>query len=113
MKVQPGKKPDKGFCEVINKYIYDGDLVMNLVELKKMKINQLTTLAKDFSIEGATGMPKQELIFALLQANSDQNGLIYGEGVLEILPDGFGFLRATDSNYLPGPDDIYISPSQI
>ena len=58
-------------------------------------------------------MPKQELIFALLQANSDQNGLIYGEGVLEILPDGFGFLRATDSNYLPGPDDIYISPSQI
>ena len=86
---------------------------MNLVELKKMKINELTKLAKDFSIEGATGMPKQELIFALLQANSDQNGLIYGEGVLEILPDGFGFLRATDSNYLPGPDDIYISPSQI
>ena len=86
---------------------------MNLVELKRMKINELTKLAKDFSIEGATGMPKQELIFALLQANSDQNGLIYGEGVLEILPDGFGFLRATDSNYLPGPDDIYISPSQI
>jgi len=86
---------------------------MNLVELKTMKINELTKLAKDFSIEGATGMPKQELIFALLQANSDQNGLIYGEGVLEILPDGFGFLRATDSNYLPGPDDIYISPSQI
>ena len=86
---------------------------MNLVELKKMKISELTKLAKDFSIEGATGMPKQELIFALLQANSDQNGLIYGEGVLEILPDGFGFLRATDSNYLPGPDDIYISPSQI
>jgi transcription termination factor Rho len=86
---------------------------MNLVELKRMKISELTKLAKDFSIEGATGMPKQELIFALLQANSDQNGLIYGEGVLEILPDGFGFLRATDSNYLPGPDDIYISPSQI
>ncbi|MGD8228032.1 MAG: transcription termination factor Rho [Desulfobacteraceae bacterium] len=86
---------------------------MNLVELKKMKISVLTTMAKDFSIEGATGMPKQELIFSLLQAHSDQNGLIYGEGVLEILPDGFGFLRATDSNYLPGPDDIYISPSQI
>ena len=86
---------------------------MNLVELKRMKISELTKLAKDFSIEGATGMPKQDLIFALLQANSDQNGLIYGEGVLEILPDGFGFLRATDSNYLPGPDDIYISPSQI
>jgi transcription termination factor Rho len=86
---------------------------MNLVELKEMKISELTTMAKDFSIEGATGMPKQELIFSLLQAHSDQNGLIYGEGVLEILPDGFGFLRATDSNYLPGPDDIYISPSQI
>ena len=86
---------------------------MNLVELKEMKINELTKLAKDFSIDGATGMPKQELIFSLLQAHSDQNGLIYGEGVLEILPDGFGFLRATDSNYLPGPDDIYISPSQI
>ncbi len=86
---------------------------MNLVELKKMKISELTTMAKDFSIEGATGMPKQELVFSLLQAHSDQNGLIYGEGVLEILPDGFGFLRATDSNYLPGPDDIYISPSQI
>jgi transcription termination factor Rho len=91
----------------------NGDRTMNLVELKKMKISELTTMAKDFSIEGATGMPKQELIFSLLQAHSDQNGLIYGEGVLEILPDGFGFLRATDSNYLPGPDDIYISPSQI
>lgn len=70
-------------------------------------------MAKDFDIEGATGMPKQELVFSLLQAHSEQNGLIYGEGVLEILPDGFGFLRAPDSNYLPGPDDIYISPSQI
>ncbi len=86
---------------------------MNLVELKKMKINELTTMAKDSDIEGASGMPKQELIFALLQAHSEKNGLIYGEGVLEILPDGFGFLRAPDSNYLPGPDDIYISPSQI
>jgi transcription termination factor Rho len=86
---------------------------MNLVELKKMKISELTHLGKDLGIEGATGMPKQDLIFALLQAHSEQNGLIYGEGVLEILPDGFGFLRAPDSNYLPGPDDIYISPSQI
>ncbi len=86
---------------------------MNLVELKKMKINELTHMAKDFSIEGATGMPKQDLIFSLLQAHSERSGLIYGEGVLEILPDGFGFLRAPDSNYLPGPDDIYISPSQI
>jgi transcription termination factor Rho len=86
---------------------------MNLVELKKMKINELTHMAKDFSIEGATGMPKQDLIFSLLQAHSERSGLIYGEGVLETLPDGFGFLRAPDSNYLPGPDDIYISPSQI
>lgn len=86
---------------------------MNLVELKKMKISELTEMAKNFRIEGATGMPKQNLIFSLLQAHSEQNGLIYGEGVLEILPDGFGFLRAPDSNYLPGPDDIYVSPSQI
>ncbi len=86
---------------------------MNLVELKKLKISQLTQMAKELSIEGASGMPKQELIFSLLQAQSERNGLIYGEGVLEILPDGFGFLRAPDANYLPGPDDIYISPSQI
>ena len=70
-------------------------------------------MAKEFKIEGASGMRKQELTFSLLQAHSAQNGLIYGEGVLEILPDGFGFLRAPDANYLPGPDDIYISPSQI
>ena len=81
---------------------------MNLVELKKMKISKLAKMAKDARIEGATGMPKQELVFSLLQAHSEQNGLIYGEGVLEILPDGFGFLRAPDSNYLPG---IHISIS--
>lgn len=86
---------------------------MNLVELKKMKISELTNLAKEFNIEGASGMRKQDLTFSLLQAHSERNGLIYGEGVLEILPDGFGFLRAPDANYLPGPDDIYISPSQI
>jgi len=86
---------------------------MNLVELKEMKISQLTEMAKEFNIEGASGMRKQDLTFALLQAHSARNGLIYGEGVLEILPDGFGFLRAPDANYLPGPDDIYISPSQI
>jgi transcription termination factor Rho len=86
---------------------------MNLVELKKMKISELTDMGKQFHIEGASGMPKQSLIFSLLQAHSERNGLIYGEGVLEILPDGFGFLRAPDANYLPGPDDIYISPSQI
>jgi transcription termination factor Rho len=86
---------------------------MNLVELKKMRISELNRMARDFNIEGASGMPKQELVFTLLQAHSERNGLIYGEGVLETLPDGFGFLRAPDANYLPGPDDIYISPSQI
>jgi len=86
---------------------------MNLVELKNMKINELTILARQYNIDGASGMRKQDVIFSLLQAQSEQDGLIYGEGVLEILPDGFGFLRAPDANYLPGPDDIYISPSQI
>jgi len=70
-------------------------------------------MARDLSIEGASGMRKQELIFALLQSELEKNGEIYGEGALEILPDGFGFLRSTDYNYLPGPDDIYVSPSQI
>src|SRR5207237_9828628 len=70
-------------------------------------------LAKEMNIEGAAAMRKQAVIFAILQAQTEQNGFIYGEGVLEILPDGFGFLRAPDYNYLPGPDDIYISPSQI
>ena len=86
---------------------------MNITELKEKKINELTQLARDFKIEGAAGMRKQELIFALLQAQIEKNGLIYGEGTLEILPDGFGFLRAPNYNYLPGPDDIYVSPSQI
>jgi transcription termination factor Rho len=86
---------------------------MNLVELKQMRISELTNMAREFGVEGASGMRKQDLIFSLLQARSDQNGIIYGEGVLETLPDGFGFLRAPDANYLPGPDDIYISPSQI
>ena len=86
---------------------------MNLIELKNMRISELTEMARELNIAGATGMRKQDLIFFLLQSHSGRNGLIYGEGVLEILPDGFGFLRAPDANYLPGPDDIYISPSQI
>ncbi len=86
---------------------------MNLLELKAKKVTQLTKIANRFNIDGASGMRKQELIFALLQAQTEKNGLIYGEGVLEILPDGFGFLRAPDYSYLPGPDDIYVSPSQI
>ena len=86
---------------------------MNLVELKEKKINELNKLAKQLNVEGASGMRKQDLIFAILQAQTEKNGLIYGEGVLETLPDGFGFLRSPDFNYLPGPDDIYVSPSQI
>jgi transcription termination factor Rho len=86
---------------------------LNLKVLKDKKINELAQLARDFNVEGSSVMRKQELIFAILQAQTEQNGFIYGEGVLEILPDGFGFLRAPDYNYLPGPDDIYISPSQI
>jgi transcription termination factor Rho len=86
---------------------------MNIVELKEQKISKLAKMAKDLHIDGAAGMRKQELIFALLQAQIEKNGLIFGEGTLEILPDGFGFLRAPNYNYLPGPDDIYVSPSQI
>ena len=86
---------------------------LNLKALKEKKIGDLALIGKNFNIEGAANMRKQELIFAILQAQTEQNGHIYGEGVLETLPDGFGFLRAPDYNYLPGPDDIYVSPSQI
>ena len=86
---------------------------MNITELKEKKIKELAQMAKKLKIEGAAGMRKQELIFALLQSQIEKDGMIYGEGTLEILPDGFGFLRAPNSNYLPGPDDIYVSPSQI
>ena len=86
---------------------------MDLIHLKEQNIKGLIQLAKELGIEGFSSMRKQELIFALLQAQAEQDGLIYGEGVLETLPDGFGFLRAQSYNYLPGPDDIYVSPSQI
>ncbi|MFH1728960.1 MAG: transcription termination factor Rho [Pseudomonadota bacterium] len=86
---------------------------MNLNELKEKKPSELLKLAKDLKIESAATMRKQELIFALLQTKAEKDGEIYGEGVLETLPDGFGFLRAPNYNYLPGPDDIYVSPSQI
>ena len=86
---------------------------MDLVQLKEQNIKGLIQMAKEYGIEGFSTMRKQELIFALLQAQAEQDGLIYGEGVLETLPDGFGFLRAQSYNYLPGPDDIYVSPSQI
>ena len=86
---------------------------MNLAELKLMKIGELIKLARSLAVEGYSSLRKQELIFAILKVQSDKDGKMRGSGVLEILPDGFGFLRAPDYNYLPGPDDIYVSPSQI
>ncbi|HEV2666282.1 MAG TPA: transcription termination factor Rho [Blastocatellia bacterium] len=92
---------------------YDGDTLLDIADLKEMNISKLTQIAKDLEVPGATGMRKQELIFKILQAQTEKSGLIFSEGVLETLPDGFGFLRAPEYNYLPGPDDIYVSPSQI
>jgi transcription termination factor Rho len=86
---------------------------LELAGLKDMSISELTHIAKTMGIEGATGLRKQELIFKVLAAQTEKSGLIFSEGVLETLPDGFGFLRAPEYNYLPGPDDIYVSPSQI
>jgi transcription termination factor Rho len=86
---------------------------ISLAELKDKNITDLAKIAKDLSIPGASGMRKQELIFQILRAQTEKNGLIFSEGVLECLPDGFGFLRAPEYNYLPGPDDVYVSPSQI
>jgi transcription termination factor Rho len=86
---------------------------LNINDLKDMSIQKLTQIGKDLNVAGATGMRKQDLIFQILKAQTEQSGFIFSEGVLEVLPDGFGFLRAPDYNYLPGPDDIYVSPSQI
>ncbi len=86
---------------------------MNLTELKRKKMAELVHLGTQLGIEGANGMRRQELLFGLLQNTAEKRGEIYGDGVLETLPDGFGFLRSPDYNYLPGPDDIYVSPSQI
>ena len=86
---------------------------MNIEDIKRLPISELNDLGRKLDVPGASGMRRQELIFAILQTQAEQNGVISGSGVLEILPDGFGFLRAIDYNYLPSPDDIYISPSQI
>jgi transcription termination factor Rho len=88
-------------------------VTLDLSTLKEMSVSSLTKVARDLDIPGATGMRKQELIFEILRARAEKSGLIFSEGVLEVLPDGFGFLRAPDYNYLAGPDDIYVSPSQI
>jgi transcription termination factor Rho len=104
-------KPDNGYVRPAE--VNGTGNMLNLAALKEMSISSLTGIAKDFGIAGATGMRKQELIFKVLAAQTEKSGLIFSEGVLETLPDGFGFLRAPEYNYLPGPDDIYVSPSQI
>ncbi|HWF46736.1 MAG TPA: transcription termination factor Rho [Bryobacteraceae bacterium] len=91
----------------------NGATTLDLVELKDMSIQRLNQIAKDLGVPGAAGLRKQELIFKILQTQAEKSGLIFSEGVLECLPDGFGFLRAPEYNYLPGPDDVYVSPSQI
>ena len=93
-------------------YVEDEN-ALNLKTLKEKTARELVTVARELDVDGASNMRKQELIFKILEAQAEKSGNVYGEGVLEILPDGFGFLRAPDSNYLPGPDDIYISPSQV
>jgi transcription termination factor Rho len=111
----PAKKQEVKTEEVLEEKleeIKEGE-VLDIGKLKEMNITTLTQVAKDLAVVGATGLRKQELIFKILQAQTEKNGLIFSEGVLECLPDGFGFLRAPDYNYLPGPDDIYVSPSQI
>jgi transcription termination factor Rho len=109
---RPAAPDETATAESTEEYVATG-AGLNLKLLKEKKINELTALAKEFAIENVSSFRKQDLIFAILQAQAEQKGFIYGEGVLEILPDGFGFLRAPDYNYLPGPDDIYVSPSQI
>src|SRR3989338_11295630 len=86
---------------------------LDIARLKGMTITELTKLAKDLNVNGISGLKKQDLIFKILQAQAEREGNMFGEGVLEILTEGFGFLRSPNYNYLPCPDDIYVSPSQI
>jgi transcription termination factor Rho len=105
----PGHQRRKQAAQAVK----NGTPTLDLVELKDMSIQKLNQVAKDMGISGAAGLRKQELIFKILQTQAEKSGLIFSEGVLECLPDGFGFLRAPEYNYLPGPDDVYVSPSQI
>ena len=110
---QPPPQPDVA-AEAAEHALQEGKKPgLNITDLKEMTIQNLTQVAKDLEVANATGMRKQELIFQILKAQTELSGFIFSEGVLEVLPDGFGFLRAPDYNYLPGPDDIYVSPSQI
>jgi transcription termination factor Rho len=112
-KTTKSKDKDRDDDELEEYEAYDGEAFLDIADLKEMNISKLTQIAKELDVPGATGMRKQELIFKILQAQTEKSGLIFSEGVLETLPDGFGFLRAPEYNYLPGPDDIYVSPSQI
>jgi transcription termination factor Rho len=87
--------------------------MLNIAELKSKTVNQLYEIAKELKVSGYHNLRKQELIFEILKAQTEQSGLMFGEGVLEIMPDGYGFLRSPSYNYLPSPDDIYVSNSQI
>ncbi|MEM7483092.1 MAG: transcription termination factor Rho [Acidobacteriota bacterium] len=109
MTAKPRKNQQKGHRQQDKRR----EPALDIRALKEMSISQLSGIAKDLGVEGAAGMRKQELMFKILQAQTEKSGLIFAEGVLECLPDGFGFLRAPEYNYLPGPDDIYVSPSQI
>ena len=105
-------KTNGGKSRSKTRFLPNGDL-LDLAKLKEKSISELTQIANDMEVEGASSLRKQELIFKVLAAQTEKSGLIFSQGVLEILPDGFGFLRAPEYNYLPGPDDIYVSPSQI
>src|SRR5512141_3238349 len=109
----PEGLPDTAVEEQEIEHEHEHGDTLDIRDLHEIKIPQLLKIARDLEVENATGMRKQDLIFKILQAQTEKKGLIFSEGVLECLPDGFGFLRAPEYNYLPGPDDIYVSPSQI
>jgi transcription termination factor Rho len=110
---QPGARKGRGPAPPTKNGAPAAATTLDLVALKDLSIQQLNQIAKDLGLSGTSGLRKQELIFKILQAQAEKSGLIFSEGVLECLPDGFGFLRAPEYNYLPGPDDVYVSPSQI
>ena len=113
LEAPPEGLPDTTVEEAAEEASVEHGDTLDIRALHDIKIPQLLRIAKDLEVENATGMRKQDLIFKILQAQTEKKGLIFSEGVLECLPDGFGFLRAPEYNYLPGPDDIYVSPSQI
>src|SRR6266542_1326869 len=113
LELPPEGLPDTAVEEEAIEHEHEHGDTLDIRDLHEIKIPQLLKIARDLEVENATGMRKQDLIFKILQAQTEKKGLIFSEGVLECLPDGFGFLRAPEYNYLPGPDDIYVSPWQI